>query len=160
MEIKKNTAGNIYAIIGSLMIIVFFFFPWVRVSLPLGQRILSGLDLADKDLRILIIPGLAFVIFSLSILNIFKPISFIRILNLCAGILGFVVTISTYTSLNTELNKFFIRIITNYHIELWFYLIFFGFLLSTVSSVFISGRNKISKSGGQTNMEYNEKNAN
>ncbi len=140
MSDKKRSYLYWLSLTGALIALVSFFLPWVKVGFVVGHKTVTGLGLAEKDARLWILPVSALIIVFLSPLCIKKPAVFFRILMVLSGSLGLSVTAFTFITIKHELNRFFIKLITNYHIEPGIFAVFAGFLIILISMLIPVGR--------------------
>lgn len=103
---------------GAVIILVCFFLPWLEVSCS-GKKIIgSGLTFALKAAPLWLIPAFAVLVLLLFIWY-WKGLSlnWFKILLMCLAVLGIVMLVFTYISIEQKLSGFIVKRITSHEIK-------------------------------------------
>ena len=121
---------------GATIILICFFLPWLEVSCS-GKKIIgSGLTFAQKAAPLWLIPAFAILVLLLSVWY-WKglSLSWFKILLVSLAVLGIVMLVFTYISIEQKLSGFVVKRITSHQIKSGIIGTAIGFLLVIASAL-------------------------
>ena len=121
---------------GATLILICFFLPWLEVSCS-GKKIIgSGLTFAQKAAPLWLIPAFAILVLLLSVWY-WKGLSlnWFKILSVILAVLGILMLIFTYISIEQKLSGFVVKRITSHQIKSGIIGTAIGFLLVIASAL-------------------------
>ena len=121
---------------GAILILICFFLPWLEVSCS-GKKIIgSGLTFAQKAAPLWLIPAFAILVLLLSVWY-WKGLSlnWFKILSVILAVLGIVMLVFTYISIEQKLSGFVVKRITSHQIRSGIIGTAIGFLLVIASAL-------------------------
>ena len=121
---------------GAILILICFFLPWLEVSCS-GKKIIgSGLTFAQKAAPLWLIPAFAILVLLLSVWY-WKGLSlnWFKILSVILAVLGILMLVFTYISIEQKLSGFVVKRITSHQIKSGIIGTAIGFLLVIASAL-------------------------
>ena len=121
---------------GATLILICFFLPWLEVSCS-GKKIIgSGLTFAQKAAPLWLIPVFAILVLLLSVWY-WKGLSlnWFKILSVILAVLGIVMLVFTYISIEQKLSGFVVKRITSHQIRSGIIGTAIGFVLVIASAL-------------------------
>jgi hypothetical protein len=129
----KRVVSAFIVLIGTALVIYFFFKPWIEAKLVVKTLIYSGFDLSSKSAAILIAPILAVFSAIFALFMLFKYQLKYRIFILILGLLGVVFMILVFIQIDEKLAAWMEKLI-RFKFRFGIVGVLSGFLLQVIGS--------------------------
>jgi hypothetical protein len=133
-EKMEKSATFWISLSGAIIVLIGFFLPWIRVGFTVGNETVTGLSLIKKDLRLWLIPILAVIAIQFDLGYLKGWWKRLRTWMFITGGLGLFIMGMTYNSIDHQLNKFFIKLITRHQIKIGLFGTIIGFFLIFITA--------------------------